>query len=401
MFEKRRPDCPESLRSSGAFGARGSTLGLLSGALLASSVVACSAESGREGATDRAHESSSDAIQQQVNTLLETSALFENEAGAARMQNRDQSYMRLSELLGELASAANEAAHAGASHYHLERLSRLAGQLPVQVARVKRALRTSPPGGAPDPNLTRRLSQLQWAARSLSTSIREQQYELRYASSGSLDVGQSSELQALNGPLTPSSSWYVLSEGHVDVVDVGYEDDALGLSIHDESVEPAVERDPTHTILVTKGSAKVEVPDERFAFLGAVGTTVWLLPQGQLEAEAAGVLWPGIATDEVESGAFVDDVVEIRFKSVVGPNGFSVFESPEDEASSPLVLVDSEDGLPDALITPVSIHRHANWAFESSGVYLVRVQARGRLAEVPNNPWVSSPTVTLKFVVLP
>jgi surface-anchored protein len=132
-----------------------------------------------------------------------------------------------------------------------------------------------------------------------------------------------------------------------------------------------------------------------------VGADVWILPEGQPEAEAAGILWPGIATEEVDAGVFLADQVDVRFSNLAGPNGLSLFESPQDELTNPTVFVDSENGLPDTLTTPVGIHRHVNWAFESPGVYLLRIQARGRLAELPGNPWVSSAHAVLKFVVVP
>jgi surface-anchored protein len=210
---------------------------------------------------------------------------------------------------------------------------------------------------------------------------------------------EQASFRVLSGPI--GGSWYLLDEGHVDAVDVAYEDDELGLSIHDESVDPSVERDPARTILLVKSAAKLQVPDERFGFLGPVGSNVWILPEGQPEAQAAGLLWAGFATHEVDYGVFVGDSVSIRFLSVVGPNGLSIFESPQDESTNPNVLVDSEDGLPDTLAMPAGAHRHANWAFESAGVYLVRVRARGRLAEVSGNPWVQSEDAILKFVVQP
>jgi surface-anchored protein len=103
----------------------------------------------------------------------------------------------------------------------------------------------------------------------------------------------------------------------------------------------------------------------------------------------------------VDSGIFVNNEVQVRIRNVLGPNGVSLFESPEDEFAAPVLLADSEDGLPDTITTPVGLHRHMNWAFESPGAYLVKVQARGRLTSVAGNPWVNSPNVVLKFVVLP
>jgi surface-anchored protein len=283
----------------------------------------------------------------------------------------------------------------------LSALSRSAAQVPVLIKRIKKALRAEGIEPARYLEMSRSLAAVDLAARSLAARVAELQHEAGITPLDGLKPAEREAVVALSGPLVPGSSWYVLDEGHVDAIDVAYEDAELGLSIHDESVDPDVERDPSTTILLVKSAAKVQVPDERFAFLGPVGSDVWILPEGQPEAEAAGILWPGIATAEVDAGVFLNDEVEVRFRSLVGPDGLSLFESPQDEVTSPAVLVDSEDGLPDTLTTPVGTHRHMNWAFEAAGVYLLRVQARGRLAEVPGNPWVSSANAVLKLVVLP
>lgn len=179
-----------------------------------------------------------------------------------------------------------------------------------------------------------------------------------------------------------------------------FEDGAISLSIHDETAVPDVEREHEYTVMVVKAAAKVQVPDSRFAFIGPIGSNFWLLPEAQLDAQAAGILWPGLAADEVEPGVFVNDEVQFRFKQVIGPNGLSLFFSPADEASLPDVKMDSENGLPDIITVPAGSHQHLNWAFESAGAYVVKVDVRGRL-EVPGTPWVTSSTELLKFVVLP
>lgn len=193
----------------------------------------------------------------------------------------------------------------------------------------------------------------------------------------------------------------VIDRGHVDAIDAAFEDGALAISLHDETVEPDVERDPANVVLIVRPTAQVEIPDARFGFLGPVGATAWILPQDELTAEALGVLFVGLSTEEIEPGAFVDDTVQLRFLRVTGPGGFSVFDSPEDEVTPPVVLVDSEDRRRDVIAMPASTHRHANWAFEAPGIYRVRVDVRGRLAGTPGSPLITSSSVQLTFVVLP
>jgi surface-anchored protein len=347
------------------------------------------------------------ALQGDVDTLLLAAALVEDRAERLSESSLRESFGRISNLTAAAASAGD--ALSALEHDSVEDdareelagLSRAAAQIPVQVKRLKRALEATGKGRAAHAALFTSLDTLKVAAGSLGTSVAEAQQARGFSALDHLSLAEQQAVTTHSGPLFPSSSWYVLTEGHADVIDVAYEDDELGISIHDESVTPDVERDPATTILLVKSSARVQVPDDRFAFLGPVGSDVWILPEGQAEAEAASLLWPGIATAEVPASVFVDDAIEVRFREVVGPNGLSLFESPEDELSPPGILVDSEDGLPDTVVTPAGVHRHANWAFESPGLYLVRVQARGRLAELPGHPWVSSENAILKFVVVP
>jgi surface-anchored protein len=352
--------------------------------------------------------SAASAIGGELDTLLLAVALADERITAIRAPDIVGRYQRVADLASSALAAQHSldaALQRGDSSslvgVELDDLSRLSAQLPVQIKRIKQALRVSGVNSTREPELFRLLDTVKLAARSLSARVLEVQASRGKSPLASLPLDEQQAIVALNGPLSPSSSWYVLDEGHIDAMDVAYEDAELGISIHDESVDPGVEREPATTIMVVKSTAKVQVPDARFAFLGPVGADVWILPEGQPEAEAAGILWAGVATEEIEADVLLNDTVDIRFGNLIGPDGLSLFESPQDELTNPEILMDSEDGLPDTLTTPVGIHRHMNWAFESPGVYLLRVQARGRLAALPGNPWVSSSNVVLKFVVLP
>lgn len=186
----------------------------------------------------------------------------------------------------------------------------------------------------------------------------------------------------------------VLSQGHVDAVDVAFEDDGFEVSVHDETVEPDVERDPATVVFQVRRQAAVTVPDDpAYGFLGNPGATVYVLP----EVQDPQLLWAGLATEEVEPGLFVGDSISIRFRQVIGPDGFSLFAT--DPVGAPVIAVDSEDGLPDVVTLPVATHAHYNWAFERRGVYLVKVDVTGQLAS--SGATVTSDAVWLKFVVGP
>ncbi len=184
----------------------------------------------------------------------------------------------------------------------------------------------------------------------------------------------------------------VLSQGHVDVIDVGYENGALELSVHDESVVPDVERSPSSVVFEVKRAARIGVPaDPSYGFLGTPGAVVSILPQ----TENSQLLWPGMATEEVPAGVFVNDAIDIKFTRFQGPNGVSVFnENPDGTAA---VLADSEDAQPDVIRLIAGDHAHSNIAFESRGTYRITYVATGVLAST--GATVTSAPAVLKFVV--
>ncbi|MEU4619571.1 choice-of-anchor M domain-containing protein [Actinoplanes sp. NPDC023801] len=201
---------------------------------------------------------------------------------------------------------------------------------------------------------------------------------------------------ALLGTAVPAQAadTVVLSAGHVDVVDLAYEDGVLEIGVHDETVDPDVERDVENVIFLVRKAAKITVPDDpAFSFLGTAGKPVWVLPEIQNEE----LIWPGIATEEIENGVFAADTVTLKFEKVTGSGRVAVFT--EDAVGTPTVLVNSGDGLPDALPLTTGTHRHASWAFQKAGVYLIKVRATAELAATGET--VTSEPVVYKFVVQP
>lgn len=189
----------------------------------------------------------------------------------------------------------------------------------------------------------------------------------------SLLVAGTAALVLTGGP-AQADALVEISQGHVDAVDVGYEDGELEISVHDESVEPDVERDPADVLLVATSQAQWSVPDDpAFSFLGDPGDTVWLLPEIQDE----NLLWPGLSAEEVESGVFVDDTITLKMKKFTGPAGMSLFTNgPNGE---PVLIADSEDSVADSYDLPAGFHVHENWAFEAAGTYTMTVVACAEL----------------------
>ena len=168
----------------------------------------------------------------------------------------------------------------------------------------------------------------------------------------------------------------VLSQGHLDAVDVHYEDGELHLHVHDETVDPGVERDPADVVLRVLPGAETTVPaDPAYGFLGNPGAPVWVLP----ETENPELLWPGLSTEELEPGVFAGDSVTLTLRRVRGPGALSVFTT--DALGTPTVLANSGDGTPDCLPLTVGGHTHVNWGFTEAGRYRATFQATATLAD--------------------
>jgi surface-anchored protein len=186
----------------------------------------------------------------------------------------------------------------------------------------------------------------------------------------------------------------VLGAGHVDVADIAYEDGELAIGVHDETVEPDVERDVDDVVFLVKNAAKTTVPDDpAFRFLGSAGASTWVLPEIQNEE----LLWPGLATEEIEAGVFQNDTVTLKVEKVTGSGRVAIFT--EDAVGNPNVLVNSGDGLPDAISLTAGTHQHASWAFQKAGVYLIKARATAKLAGT--GATVTSAPVVYTFVVQP
>ncbi|MEU4563436.1 choice-of-anchor M domain-containing protein [Actinoplanes sp. NPDC023936] len=183
----------------------------------------------------------------------------------------------------------------------------------------------------------------------------------------------------------------VLSKGHTDAVDVHYEGGTLKLKVKDDTVSPAVVRDPADVTFQVLPAAETTVPDlPAFSFLGAPGSKIWMLPQVQ----DANLLWPGWNTGRLNSGVFAGDKVSISLVGVDGPGDVTLFDT--NSLGTPSIKFRSDDGLPDHLDVPVHTHAHAGWVFSATGTYTLKFQADATLA---NGTKVSTGPVDYKFVV--
>ncbi|WP_206795776.1 choice-of-anchor M domain-containing protein [Amycolatopsis sp. MtRt-6] len=183
----------------------------------------------------------------------------------------------------------------------------------------------------------------------------------------------------------------VLTAGHVDIIDVDYAAGTLSAQLHDGTTGTAVRRDPATVELDVLAAAKTTVPaNSAYSFLGAPGSTVWILPQTQ----NANLLWPGWNSTDVASGVFQNNSLTLSLIGVTGGQ-LSIYTQ---SLSTPAVLFNSGDGLPDSRPLAAGAHTHANWAFGAAGTYTATFRVSGVLAATGATV---SADATYTFKVLP
>lgn len=183
----------------------------------------------------------------------------------------------------------------------------------------------------------------------------------------------------------------VINQGEIDF-EIAYENGELEMGLLDEAADREFET--SDVILVAQPAARQTVPNNpAFSFLGTAGTSVHILPQD----EAEGLLFVGIAGDEIETGLFTSETVRLELVSAAGPGEFSLYAV--DSFSSPTVFMNTRDGISSADMFPTAVgsHTHVNWAFSQAGEYRLAFRARGTL--VAGNQTVESEPVTLTFLV--
>lgn len=198
----------------------------------------------------------------------------------------------------------------------------------------------------------------------------------------------------LLGAAGSSHAQTVLANEHVDI-GVAYEDGAWDLHVHDETND--VEYEPGDAILQVGDAAQTTVSSNPlFSFLGAAGSSSWILPAVQNPS----LLFLGFGAEEIESGVFASDSINVQLRSVNGPGTFAVFAF-DGATGNPQVFMNSGDGLndTDAFLVPAGGHSDLNWAFSAPGTYTVSFEASGTL--VNGNAFVSSGPVEYTFQVVP
>jgi surface-anchored protein len=192
----------------------------------------------------------------------------------------------------------------------------------------------------------------------------------------------------------PTHGQTVLQNEHVDI-GIAYEDGAWDLHIHDEDND--VEYEPGDAILQVNAGAETTVSSNPlFNFLGTAGSATWILPA----VEDPSLLFLGFGAEEIESGLFVGDTLNMYLRGVSGPGEFALFDF-DGLTGDPRVFMNSRDGFTaaDLFVAPAGGHTHLNWAFSAPGTYTVSFEASGILAD--GNVFTSSGPVDYTFHVVP
>ncbi|WP_426568385.1 choice-of-anchor M domain-containing protein [Streptomyces canus] len=185
-------------------------------------------------------------------------------------------------------------------------------------------------------------------------------------------------------PTAPAA--HVIAEGHVDMAARPVDGD-LEFRFK-EGTETRYEwYEPGKVVLHVRPAAKRKIP-AGYEFLGSVGDAVWWLPLQQ----KAGLLWPGWNTQEYAQND-LDGRISFRLDSVRGPGNVAMFY--DDSLGTPVVSLDSGDGLPDAHTLKAGTHSHFNWAFTAEGVYRTTFTVSATLADGTE----ASDTETFAWVV--
>jgi surface-anchored protein len=201
------------------------------------------------------------------------------------------------------------------------------------------------------------------------------------------------------GLTSAATAQTTVSTGHVDIFGVGYVGGALELLIHEEA--SGLEFEPVDTVVqVNLGGFVLRPASAAFDFLGASGTSLWILPASEIESDNRGVIFAGVGTEEIDPidwGAGTP--ITITLLSVVrAPAGGNFFLWSEDEFGNPTQVMNSTNlATYDSLTQAIGLHEHYNWGFTAEGIYEIEFQATG----TPENGSPLSATQTYTFSTVP
>lgn len=187
----------------------------------------------------------------------------------------------------------------------------------------------------------------------------------------------------------------IIGAEHTDIL-AGYDNGEweAEIELHDLEIAYA----PNEALLyLAPSSATTQPLGPEWDFIGAgAGNTIYLAP----EVQDPELIWLGFGAEELASGIFVDDTVQVVLDAIRGPGEISVWRN--DPFGDPIPLWSSSD--PGATIDVNSVavfagvaEGHANFAFTEMGFYEVDIRLTGTL--VDGGLFIQSQPVTLYFGV--
>lgn len=164
-----------------------------------------------------------------------------------------------------------------------------------------------------------------------------------------------------------ASGRVVIAAGHVDM-GPRIVDGQWRIQIRDDTSAAPVWRNLEDVVLHGADAARMTVPPgSSTAFLGAAGSTIWLLPQVQ----QANIVWPGWNTQDASVTSGTTGGVTWTLAGVDGPGDLVLFLTGSFGAST--VLFDSTDAFAQSMVIDPNTHVHGNWAFTQPGIYRLSV----------------------------
>lgn len=206
-----------------------------------------------------------------------------------------------------------------------------------------------------------------------------------------------------------ASAASLITAGHVDVIALGYEDDAFEPHVHYED-SAVVDGVSGFDDELEPGEAIIVVPNSTFAFVSgnggrpagaawnpigvSAGTSYWLLPSTSALSDTLGAPFAGIGMEELDPGDW-NGAISLTLTGFSGPGAFSLFTV--DGLGNPDFAWSTADGLGDVLTQNAGSHEHYNWTFSAPGMYELTVQFDG----VHGTDGSQTATDTFAFAVIP
>lgn len=211
---------------------------------------------------------------------------------------------------------------------------------------------------------------------------------------------------ALSAAALPAAT---ITDGHVDVVGIGYENGALEPHSHvafgtvDGASVVDVEFESKELITTVPFSTFQDVFNSGGRAAGSewdpigvnAGESFWYLPQSATRSDDLGAPFAGIGTEELVPADWTTDIA-ITLTGVTGPGDFALAQVV---LGTPNFLMSSADGIDatDVHSQSADDHQHFHWYFTAAGDYSLDFAITGTHAT--DGPQQS--TATYRFDVVP